>query len=535
MPPNLSDPRLQTALSRVNYYRQKAGVAPCTLNSALVSAAQAHADYFRQNAPLANPHGEEAGKPGFTGADWSARAGAAGYVKPDSTNENVTYIADPVAAIDAFMATINHRATILDPTYSDIGFGLATTPDGKTPIFVIDFGMPVWKDTFDPAWVIWPPDGSTSFPLQSSREGPDPFAAYPAQFPIGNPITVQYRGGDISYDGTKFSLTDAHGQPVPLYRLPKLTMWATRQSAGFASQTPLQPGMTYTATIGYGLPGHSPQLRTWRFSTGPALRDASPIFDGANLAQADPNVRNLWQAADGPVAAHAVSRTWIYGPKAFDIRLEPYQETPGGQRQVFYFDKTRMEITNPAGDRTSQWFVSTGRLVYELISGQVQLGNNTFQSRPAATVPVAGDPPAVNPTAPTYASFELVASLNNDRRVSSRIGQPVLESINRAGQVTPLTSSPAPASYRYYDTTLGHNVPDVLLNWMNALPYPWLFVVGLPLSEPYWSQVKLAGKDTDVLIQVFERRTLTYTPTNPAAWQVELGNVGQHYHLWRYS
>ena len=37
------------------------------------------------------------------------------------------------------------------------------------------------------------------------------------------------------------------------------------------------------------------------------------------------------------------------------------------------------------------------------------------------------------------------------------------------------------------------------------------------------------------LIQAFERRVLTYTPANPAAFQVEMGNVGRHYYLWRYG
>jgi len=35
-------------------------------------------------------------------------------------------------------------------------------------------------------------------------------------------------------------------------------------------------------------------------------------------------------------------------------------------------------------------------------------------------------------------------------------------------------------------------------------------------------------------VQVFERRVLTYTPSNPSGWQVEAGNVGQHYYAWRY-
>jgi hypothetical protein len=38
-----------------------------------------------------------------------------------------------------------------------------------------------------------------------------------------------------------------------------------------------------------------------------------------------------------------------------------------------------------------------------------------------------------------------------------------------------------------------------------------------------------------VLVQLFERRILTYTPGNPRGFEVEMGNVGQHYHRWRYG
>ena len=36
-------------------------------------------------------------------------------------------------------------------------------------------------------------------------------------------------------------------------------------------------------------------------------------------------------------------------------------------------------------------------------------------------------------------------------------------------------------------------------------------------------------------VTVFERRVLTYTPSNPAPFKVEMGNVGQHYLAWRYG
>jgi hypothetical protein len=40
--------------------------------------------------------------------------------------------------------------------------------------------------------------------------------------------------------------------------------------------------------------------------------------------------------------------------------------------------------------------------------------------------------------------------------------------------------------------------------------------------------VKVGGTYKVVLVQIFERRVLTYTPDNSPGWQVEAGNVGQH-------
>jgi plastocyanin len=45
----------------------------------------------------------------------------------------------------------------------------------------------------------------------------------------------------------------------------------------------------------------------------------------------------------------------------------------------------------------------------------------------------------------------------------------------------------------------------------------------------------VGGVVKDVLVQAFERRVLTYTPANSPAFQVEMGNVGRHYYLWRYG
>ena len=58
-------------------------------------------------------------------------------------------------------------------------------------------------------------------------------------------------------------------------------------------------------------------------------------------------------------------------------------------------------------------------------------------------------------------------------------------------------------------------------------------VFGLAISEPYWVSTKIAGVDQVVLVQLFERRVLTYNPALSGN-KVEMGNLGQHYYQWRY-
>ena len=71
--------------------------------------------------------------------------------------------------------------------------------------------------------------------------------------------------------------------------------------------------------------------------------------------------------------------------------------------------------------------------------------------------------------------------------------------------------------------------------YLNAALFPDpYYATGYPITEAYWADVLVGGTERLVLMQCFERRCLTYTPGNPEGWQVEAGNVGQHYHTWRY-
>lgn len=251
-----------------------------------------------------------------------------------------------------------------------------------------------------------------------------------------------------------------------------------------------------------------------------------------------------WARTDKPVADGRVSRTWMWGPESFtDIITEEYAEAPDGSRAVQYFDKARMEITDPAADAGSIWYVTNGLLVVELMSGELQLGNDTFEQREPAEINVAGD--ADDPSGPTYATFVPLLDVE-----PAAVGEAITRRVDLSGQVTQdATLAERGITATHLDEVTNHAIAQPFWDFMTSSGIVWedgqlteaalfedpLFATGRPVTEAYWANVKVANIYRDVLLQCFERRCLTYTPDNPQGWQVEAGNVGRHYYEWRYE
>ncbi len=258
----------------------------------------------------------------------------------------------------------------------------------------------------------------------------------------------------------------------------------------------------------------------------------------ARFSFANPAFQSVWMASDQAVMNGSVARSYTWGPGPWFDYKEFYRQSPDGLRQVQYFDKSRMEINDPAvaGERG----VTNGLLTVELVSGRLKLGNGTgpednMQREPAG-VPVAGDPGNVNGNAPTYATFQGVATLDNGYRDQDRTGQrigTVLDKIGNRTSSAPLAQDPA-TEIVAFNTVTNHNVPRVFRDFIQNGPVDGLFAFGYPITDPYWIRAKVGGVEKDIFVQLYERRVVTYTPSNPAAFKVEMGNVGQHYFQWRY-
>ncbi|MGI8854901.1 MAG: lamin tail domain-containing protein [Thermomicrobiales bacterium] len=271
-----------------------------------------------------------------------------------------------------------------------------------------------------------------------------------------------------------------------------------------------------------------------------AVTFAAPAFGAA------------WSPVDEPVASGALQRGWVWGagPNSAGI-TEAYRDAPGGTRLVQYFDKARMELTDPA-----RGVVTTGLLTRELVTGHIQTGDSPaaieVRGRGSATA-VVGD--ATN-TFPTYAQLRD----RIDRPQPDATGQSVTDTLTlppggdaerplvvQANGMASAASDPNAHLVQFVPET-GQTIPQAFWAFLTAggateqngalvdqTPlFDWLTVTGYPIAPAFWVTVRVGGAPTAVMVQLFERRVLSYTPTNPAAFQVEMGNIGLHYFNYRY-
>jgi uncharacterized protein YkwD len=110
-------------LRLTNLERQRAGLRPLTLSTPLGQAAQAHAIDMARNQFFSHT--------GSNGSSMASRARAVGYAY-SYVGENIGagYVS-PEAAVRAWMNSAGHRANILNPNYTEIGFGYTNASGGQ--------------------------------------------------------------------------------------------------------------------------------------------------------------------------------------------------------------------------------------------------------------------------------------------------------------------------------------------------------------------------------------------------------------------
>jgi Tol biopolymer transport system component len=247
----------------------------------------------------------------------------------------------------------------------------------------------------------------------------------------------------------------------------------------------------------------------------------------------DPGFWYQWRTSDLPVANGQTQRSWLWGPTAIYSGTEAYAEAPGGQQQVVYFDKGRMDLPNPNPPQPTRFLVVPGALARDMVMGQIATGATATEARQSPDIVLAGDNPDAD--VPTYATFHTLGAGTDAGKAQDRTGQPVEQVLARDGTVRTDTGLGALAKIEAFVPETAHNIPDVFMAYFKSQPWDWIYVAGYPISEPYWAHVEIGGQARSVLVQVFERRTITFDPGAPDGYKVQFGNVGRHYYDWRYS
>jgi len=184
------------AFNRLNEIRLSAGLGMVAQNAQMDQAAQAHADWMVTNDSFT--HDEQAGTPGFTGANWARRDEAFGYV-PSSGSEVMSAGAGGAAGVDLFVNSLYHRSAILAIEPVDVGIGwTARVATGFSSPLVIDLtrpgtdlvrGLGQQSQPSIGGVSVWPLDGASNVPVRLGNESPNPVPALDV-LTLGTPVSV---------------------------------------------------------------------------------------------------------------------------------------------------------------------------------------------------------------------------------------------------------------------------------------------------------------------------------------------------------
>ncbi|MDI6706962.1 MAG: stalk domain-containing protein [Bacillota bacterium] len=265
-------PVYEEVRDRINIYRSIAGLSPVTVNKNINAAAYNHAQYLTVNTNDGHYENDKSNK-FFSGELPWDRAAYFGYFSP-MTAENLHFVSSHIAAVDDWMDSVYHRFPIINPIFTDIGYGYAKK--GERHINVLDVGAPKYSN-LEQQIVVYPADGQRGVPLTwSGLEDPDPLRLYPeADGPGGYPITLMLSGDRVESVGlVKSSVTGPDGKNEQIYTFdfkndPAMT---DKLAIAIIPKKKLVPNAQYrvsiTGEIKYNDAAAETFTKEWSFTTG---------------------------------------------------------------------------------------------------------------------------------------------------------------------------------------------------------------------------------------------------------------------------
>lgn len=405
------------ALAEVNAARAALGLPALAYSAAMAAAAASHARYLADHPEVAccDPHSEQAGTPGFTGADVLDRARAAGF-RGYGAAEVVAHEGAAEEAIWNWLATPYHRTPLLAWRSEAAGFAAALSGGDWNQVMNLALRPGQASDL-----LVFPAEGMTGVPVGwPGLESPDPLRFFPgAGIPVGFTVSVTFPANVRALRLVTARLTGPGGE-VPAYLLTPDRDEHLPDSVALLPKAPLEPGTTYRAefagTADWGA-GLRPFARAWSFTTRPALptaRRASFRLVGGVLRSAyvegsgfTADTRAYIAGLPVPAEAMAATRLRLELPPGLGGPADLLLTGPGGE-SVWPGFLTGQELLPEGSDGLQGWSVAVG---------EGRLGA-------AALLPAAGADPA-GALVPAEALTALGASLERDpatRRWLVRLG-----------------------------------------------------------------------------------------------------------------
>ena len=257
----------------------------------------------------------------------------------------------------------------------------------------------------------------------------------------------------------------------------------------------------------------------------------------------DDHFAAFWARTDLPVLQGNVARTWVWGPAAISDVIEESESRDGSSSSAQFFEKGRMALPSEDIRGARSEGLQTIPIVLDMVRGVPSRFSEAELELSPLTMPVAGD--ADSPGAPRYAGIQRLMDLDPFDE-----SEPLVMAIDADGNLTAredLTIHGVVAGP--IDSGTGHRIASVFNDFLSSTGLVWegeeliaeplftepLVMTGRPIMEAYWVSIYIAGERHDVLLQCFEWRCMTFTPSNPKNWQVEFTNTGAHYFGWLFA